>query len=92
MYNNVKAITVEVGDLASPPIEDLKEHLSAIISWDLIVKSKKATINCDCGFKGEPNIRQKNHTNVIYNCPECEALLPEILDGDKIILTNVEVE
>lgn len=83
---------MEVGELAHPPIQELEEYLAAITTWKIIMKNKKATINCECGFMGAPNILEQNHTNVIYNCPQCKALLPEVVDGDKVILRDVEVK
>lgn len=88
----VKAVTVEVGDLGHLPAHEMEEVLKTLTDWDVKVVRKKATVKCSCGFVGEPVIVEKGHDHNVFRCPKCNALMPEILDGDKIILKDVEVE
>ncbi|MBT7903224.1 hypothetical protein HN587_05155 [Candidatus Woesearchaeota archaeon] len=87
----VKQIFVEVGDLGHLPANEMKEVLENRVDWKIIIEEKKATVKCECGYLGEPNIIEKRHASTLYECPNC-GNLPQIIDGDKIILTKVEIE
>ena len=91
-HGNIEKITVEVGDLAHLPADEIKIILEKLTNWKVDVKKKKAIISCVCGFEGEPKILQHLHDNVLYECPKCKNTLPTILDGSDIILKEVEVE
>jgi len=87
----VLSITVEVGDLAHLPSHELEECLKSLVNWKVNIIEKKATIKCSCGYKGEPKILSKGHDSTVFVCPKCENI-PKILDGNQIILKDVEVE
>lgn len=91
-YGNIKSITIEVGDLGHLPADEMREVMEKLTDWDVRVISKKATIACPCSYTGEPKIIQQLHDNNIYECPECGHSLPPILEGDEIVLKEVEVE
>ena len=88
---NVKAITVEVGDLAHLPANELKQTLTAMVNWKIDIIEKKAKIKCSCGYKGEPKILEKGHDSTVFVCPKCNSV-PDILDGKDIILKEVIVD
>ncbi len=88
----VKAITVEVGDLGHLPLEELRETLCSMVpDWDVKLVSKKALVQCVCGYHGAPDIIEHKHGQSIWKCPKC-GLMPEVVDGKDIILKEVEVE
>ncbi len=88
---NVKAITVEVGDLAHLPAGEMREILVKMTDWKVEVRSKKAEVRCKCGFEGEPRILQQLHDHSVYECSKCGATMPEIVAGDQIVLKEVEI-
>ena len=90
-HGNVKAITVEVGELAHLPIEDLKPTLDEMVGWKVTYKSKKAKVKCTCGYEGEPKTIMHTHDHTFFKCPKC-GKVPEILEGQHIKLIKVEVE
>ncbi len=85
----VKSIVVEVGDLAHLPGEDLKQALEDRVNWKIKIEEKKAKVKCSCGYEGEPEIVEKKHDFTLFKCPKCGSI-PEILDGQDIILKEVE--
>ena len=87
----VKAITVEVGDLGHLPAEELKETLERMIPWKVSIKKKKAKAKCICGYVGEPRIEEHRHGHSVFFCPKCGEV-PEITEGQDIILKQVEIE
>ena len=92
-YGRVKAITVEVGDLGHLPANELDEILNTMTDWKIKVTKKTATIDCeDCGFKGSPDIVEKGHDHNVFRCPKCKSMMPNIIDGNDIIIKEVEVE
>ncbi|MCA9496976.1 MAG: hydrogenase maturation nickel metallochaperone HypA [Nanoarchaeota archaeon] len=91
-YGNVKSLTIEVGDLAHLPAQEMKEVMEKLTDWKINIIKKNAIIACKCGYTGEPKIIQQLHDNNIYECPECNESLPQILEGQHIILKEVEVE
>ena len=91
-HGNVKSITVEVGDLGHLPLEEMEEVLNTMTQWNVIMVRKEATIACKCGYVGKPKILEKGHDHNVFECPECQAKMPKILDGHEIILKEVEVE
>jgi len=86
---SVKEITVEVGELAHIPADELKEALEKLVDWELKVIETKAKVKCSCGFKGEPKIIEKGHDYTIFQCPKC-GRYPEVLEGEDIILKEVK--
>jgi Zn finger protein HypA/HybF involved in hydrogenase expression len=91
-HGKVKSITIEVGDLAHLPADEMKDVLEKLTDWQINIVRREAVINCSCGYMGEPEILQQLHDNNIYECPECHKKMPQILEGHHIILREVEVE
>jgi len=87
----VLGITVEVGDLAHLPAKDLDVALKARVDWNIEIIEKKAHVKCSCGYEGEPKIIEKRHELTLFECPKC-GNIPQIIDGDQIILKEVQVE
>ncbi len=89
---DVVAITVEVGDLGHLPAHEMKAVLEKMTNWKIKMRPKKAKVFCDCGHEGEPKITQQMHDHNIYECTKCGKMYPKILEGNQIILKEVEVE
>jgi Zn finger protein HypA/HybF involved in hydrogenase expression len=89
---NVISVLVEVGELAHIPMEELKETLTTMVNWRCDFVEKKGKIRCGCGYSGAPNVVEKGHDSTFFKCPKCGSVMPEIIDGDKIILKRIEVE
>lgn len=87
----VVRIEVEVGDLAHLPAADLKRALNNLVDWKVEVVEKRGWVRCSCGYEGEPEIVDKKHDFTLFQCPKCGGL-PEIIDGEEIILKEVEVK
>ncbi len=90
-HGKVKAISVEVGELAGIHDHDLEKTLKGMVKWDVKVSKKNATVRCSCGYKGRPKIVERGHDFVIFECPECKKI-PKVVDGDEVILKEVKVE
>ncbi len=91
-HGEVISLTVEVGDLAHLPADEMKEVLERLTDWEIKVVPRTAIIACSCGYTGEPKILQQLHDNNIYECPKCSFSLPPILEGSDIVLLDVEVD
>ena len=92
-HGKVEGIIVEVGDLGHLPAHEMEEVLNTLTDWKVTITKKTATIKCEqCGFEGAPEILEKGHDHNVFRCPECKAMMPRIVDGDQIILKEVEVE
>ncbi|MBU1976071.1 MAG: hydrogenase maturation nickel metallochaperone HypA [Nanoarchaeota archaeon] len=87
----VKSIIVEVGDLGHLPAHEMKEVLETMTKWAVTVKKKRGTVQCVCGFFGEPKILEKVHGHTHFVCPSC-GNTPFVVDGENIVLKEVEVE
>jgi len=85
----VEGIVIEVGSLAPIEAEHLENHLKGIVDWKIQVKQKKGIVECECGFKGEPEIITREHDFVLFKCPWCGDF-PKVIEGDKIILKEVK--
>ncbi len=93
LNGKLKSITVEVGDVAHLPANEMKDVLSNLVpDWGVNVLEKKAKVECNCDFVGEPNILEKGHDHNVFKCQKCGELMPKILEGDKIVLVSVEVK
>ncbi|MBN2566648.1 hydrogenase maturation nickel metallochaperone HypA [Candidatus Woesearchaeota archaeon] len=91
-HGAVEAITVEVGDLAHLPADELKEALRSLVpGWRVVIREKRGRVACECGYEGEPEILEKGHDSTVFRCPECQAVMPRIVGGDEIVLVEVEV-
>jgi Zn finger protein HypA/HybF involved in hydrogenase expression len=92
-YGKVKRLVVEVGDLAHLPADAMRKVLSEKKpNWEIEVIPKKAHVECICGYKGEPKIVQQMHDHNIYECPKCSMPLPKILEGEDIVIKEVDIE
>jgi len=87
----VKKAVVEVGELANITPSDLNEHLKSLADFEIIMTEKKAKVSCTCGYEGVPEITERMHDMVLFQCPKCTQV-PEVIEGDKIILVSVEIE
>ena len=89
-HGTVDAITVEVGELAPITRTDL-EHALALTGWKLTFAIRPGKVQCACGYLGRPIVTEKGHDYTIFHCPECQALLPRIVDGKDVVLKEVTV-
>ena len=87
----VVSITVEVGDLGHLPAHEMKEVLENMTDWKISIKRKQAVVQCVCGYYGEPRINEKSHGHTDFVCPGC-GNIPSVVDGEDIILKEVEVK
>lgn len=87
----VKEITVELGELAHVPPEELLDCLKALVPWKINSKIKKASVKCQCGFKGHPKILERGHDHFFIECPDCGEI-PDLIDGTDIKLVSVTVK
>jgi Zn finger protein HypA/HybF involved in hydrogenase expression len=85
---DVAGVTIEVGDLAHIPAEELEEIMKKMTDWNIEIIQKKATVKCSCGYKGEPSILHKGHDSTIFVCPKCQEI-PQVIDGTEIILKKI---
>lgn len=89
----ISGIVVEVGDLGHLPAHEMEEVFKTLVpDWNVTIKKKRAEIECACGYTGEPEILEKGHDHNVFRCPECKSMMPDILEGDKIILVSVDVK
>jgi Zn finger protein HypA/HybF involved in hydrogenase expression len=87
--DKVKEVLIEVGELAGIEPEHLQEHMEVETNWKVFVTSKKAIISCDnCQYYGKPNILQRLHDIVIFDCPKCHQI-PKVLEGKDIKIIKV---
>ncbi len=91
-HGSVTKIVIEVGDLAHLPASDMKEVMSKLVDWDVLVIPVKSTVKCSCGYTGEPKIIEHAHDMTIYECPSCKKIPAEVLSGGEIILKEVIVD
>lgn len=87
----IRSITIEVGDLAHLPANELKDFLAQLVDFEVIVQPKKARVKCECGFEGEPKILAHEHDLVLFECPKC-GKTPKILSGEDIVLKEIVTE
>ena len=85
----IKSITIEVGELAQLPANELKEVLRAMVDFKIIVKQVKARVKCECGYEGTPRILAQHHDFTLFECPECSKQ-PKVLCGADIILREIK--
>ena len=85
----IKSITIEVGDLAHLPANELKDFLGTMVDFEVVVRPKKARVKCECGYEGEPKIVAHEHDFVLFECPKC-GKMPTVLDGKDIILKEIK--
>jgi len=90
-YGDVVGITIEVGDLAHLPANEMKEVMEGLTDWKINVTETKAKVKCECGYEGRPKIIHKGHDSTLFECPKCRKV-PKIIKGDEIILKEVKVK
>jgi Zn finger protein HypA/HybF involved in hydrogenase expression len=88
----VKKVTIEVGDLAHLPAEDLKAKLTEMVDWEIEIIKVPGLVECKCGYKGAPKILEKAHDLTLFECPKCKKVPFKILEGEDIVLKDVVVE
>lgn len=84
-----KKIYLEVGELSDIEPEELEESIKGLVNWDILMKSKKSRVKCDCGYLGEAQILDKGHGYCMFQCPKC-YLQPQVLEGGEIKIIGVE--
>ncbi|MBU2633674.1 MAG: hydrogenase maturation nickel metallochaperone HypA [Nanoarchaeota archaeon] len=87
-YNQIESVTFEVGSLAHLTPEELIDTMNKLVNYNINITKKDAIIKCSCGYKGIPKIVTRSHDLTIFECPKCGEL-PEILEGDQIIIKEV---
>ena len=87
----VKKAYIELGEIANITKEDLSKSLKNLADFNFVILEKKSKVKCACGYEGSPEIIERQHDLVLFQCPLCKNI-PNILEGDKIILKEVEVE
>jgi len=90
-HGKVKEISLEIGELAHVPPNELLECLGQLVGWKIISKIKKAKVKCKCGFKGHPKILERGHDFFYIECPKCKSI-PELAEGTEIKILKVRVE
>lgn len=88
-FGKVKKIKIELGELANITKEDLEEHLKEVVDWDIKINIKKSKIECNCGYKGKPNILERGHDFCLFNCPKCKGKV-KVLKGGEIKIKEVK--
>lgn len=89
-HGNVNGITIEIGELAPIPAEELIETLKTLVDWRINLKKKRSRVECRCGYRGRARIVEREHSFVIFVCPGCGSV-PEVTSGNEIILKEVVV-
>lgn len=87
----IKAITLEVGELANATPNQVKEGIAVLNDWDVNVIQIPAVTKCRCGHHGRPRVIERSHDFVLFECPVCGEM-PRVLEGDDIKLVNIETE
>jgi Zn finger protein HypA/HybF involved in hydrogenase expression len=89
-YGDIKEIFLEIGELASVPMNDLLPCIKTIVPWKVHAEETKAACTCACGYSGHPSILERGHDAFIIECPECKEV-PLLTRGTDIIITKVIV-
>lgn len=87
----VKKAYIELGEIANITKADLSNQLKNLADFNFVITTKDAKVKCSCGYEGSPKVVERQHDIVIFECPLC-GNTPEVIEGDKIILKEVEVE
>lgn len=85
----IKAIEIEVGELADLTASEVEETMKQLTDWEIKVNFVKNKIKCNCGYSGGANIVEKGHGFCVFNCPECKGK-PEVLEGGHIKIIGIE--
>lgn len=87
----INSISVDVGELAPLPADELKETLSLISGWQVRTNALKAKAKCRCGFLGRPKILERGHDFCLYICSRC-GNVPRVLSGKDIMIASIKIE
>lgn len=87
----VKKAFIELGEIANITKTDLANQMKNLADFEFEITEKKALVKCICGYEGPPEILERQHDIVLFECPVCK-IEPAVIEGDKIILKSVEVE
>ena len=90
-HGNVKAVTIEVGEMGHLPADEFYKTISTLVPWKINLIEKEGKVECECGFIGRPTILERGHDVCIFECPKCREI-PRVVDGNEIKLLSVEVE
>ncbi len=90
-HGKVKSIVVNVGELAGIHGDDLERALKGMTKWHITVTEGTARVKCKCGYVGRPNITERAHDFVLFDCPKCRKI-PKVVSGDEVVLKEVTVE
>lgn len=85
----IKAVSLEVGELAHIPARELEGILGTLTKWEIHVTEVPAAAKCECGFTGRPNILERGHEFCVYSCPKC-GKVPRLTAGQDIKLVKVD--
>jgi len=89
-FDDIKAVSIELGELAEITADELREVLADMYSWRAEISVRKAKVKCKCGYVGKPKIKAREHDVVFFECPLCNSL-PEVLEGKSIVVKSVTV-
>ncbi len=86
----IKAVVVEVGELAEVTPEEIAAALGVVRSaWKVKAVGKKAVGECgSCGFRGRPEIVERAHDFVVFECPGCGSV-PKVVEGANVVLIKI---
>ncbi len=90
-HGNVMKVTIELGDIAPLTAQELTNAIEELVDWEIEIEKKPAKVRCQCGYEGEPKIKERKHDFVLFICPKCKEI-PKPLEGEDIILKEVEIE
>lgn len=87
-WQDVKKISLEVGELAGIEAGHLKEHMEEGRNFEVEVSAKESKVECECGFDGKARVLERLHDIVVFDCPQCGGI-PRVLEGNKIRILKV---
>jgi Zn finger protein HypA/HybF involved in hydrogenase expression len=90
-HGEVEEISLEIGELAHVPGEELIECLRKLVDWKIAWTEHPAKVKCACGFVGHPNVLERGHDSFLIECPECQSV-PELLEGTDVKIIEVKVK
>lgn len=90
-HGEVKEISIEMGELCDLHDHDIKSRIEGLTNWKVNFTIKPAKVECNCNYIGKPKIIEKTHEKVFYICPKC-GNKPKVIEGDKLILTEIKVQ
>jgi Zn finger protein HypA/HybF involved in hydrogenase expression len=90
-YGRIKSLSVECGELAHLPANDLQKALKSLGKFEVKVSEMPAVVKCGCGHVGRPKIELHSHDATIYFCSKCGSV-PEIMSGKDIMIKRIVTE